>query len=151
MLLFIDFRKAFDLVDSKKLLRKLFHYGFDTKALNLIANYSTDRFQSVKFGSINSVLLLIKLSVPQGSILGPLFFLIFINDLAFLLEIKCKMFADDTAIYDSDKNLLTLINRFKKLIEPLIDWCKFNKLDLNWSKTFFMFITNKRDRIPNLY
>ena len=148
LLLFIDFRKAFDLVDSKKLLRKLFHYGFDTKALNLIANYFADRFQSVKFDMINSVLLLLKLGVPQGSILGPLFFLIFINDLAFLLEIKCKMFADDTTLLDSDKNTEVLISRFKKLLEPLIDWCKFNKLDLNWSKTFFMFITNKREKLP---
>ena len=58
LLLFIDFRKAFDLVDSRKLLRKLFHYGFDNSALNLIANYFTDRFQGVKFNRKLSSLML---------------------------------------------------------------------------------------------
>jgi len=149
LLLFIDFRKAFDLVDSRLLLRKLFHYGFDTSALNLIANYFTDRFQTVKFNNKKSNLMSINLGVPQGSVLGPLFFLLFINDLAFILELYCKMFADDTTLLDADSQLDILISRFKKRLEPLIDWCKFNKLDLNWSKTFFMFITNKRAKLPS--
>ena len=54
------------------------------------------------------------LGVPQGSILGPLIFLIFINDLAFVVELICKMFADDTTLYDADCDLDILINRFKK-------------------------------------
>jgi hypothetical protein len=92
----------------------------------------------------------INLGVPQGSVLGPLFFLIFINDLAFLLEeIMCKMFADDTTLYDAHEDLDKLISKFKKSLEKLIDWCKFNRLDLNWSKTFFMFVTNKRVNLPN--
>ena len=148
LLLFIDFRKAFDLVDSKKLLRKLFHYGFDNSALDLISNYFTERYQTVKYDKKKSPLMSIKLGVPQGSVLGPLFFLIFINDLAFIMELKCKMFADDTTFYDSDKDLTTLIGRFSKKLEPLLEWCEFNKLDLNWSKTFFMFITNKRIKLP---
>ena len=81
-------------------------------------------------------------------VLGPLFFLIFINDLAFISELVCKMFADDTTLVDADEQLETLIRRFKKKLEPLLEWCKFNKLDLNWSKTYFMFITNKRVKLP---
>ena len=69
---FNDFRKAFDLVDSRKLLRKLFHYGFDNSALNLISNYFTNRLQSVKYDKINSPLMSITLGVPQGSVLGHL-------------------------------------------------------------------------------
>ena len=53
------------------------------------------------------------------------------------------MFADDTSLYDSDENLEILITKFKKKLEPFVEWCKFNKLDINWSKTFFMFVTNK--------
>jgi hypothetical protein len=151
ILLFIDFRKAFDLVDSKLLLLKLFHYGFDNNALALIKNYFESRQQQVKYRGISSSFADIKLGVPQGSVLGPLFFLIFINDLPFLLELLCKLFADDTTLYLMGDNVTTLINKFKEYLKPMLDWCKFNKLDINWDKTFFMFVTNKRvgKQIPN--
>ena len=58
------------------------------------------------------------------------------------------MFADDTTLYDADKDLNTLIERFVKKLESLLEWCSNNKLDLNWSKTFFMFITNRRVKLP---
>ncbi len=74
LLFIIDFRKAFDLVDSKNFLRKLFHYGFDNSALDMIANYFTDKHQSVKYENKMSPLMAILLGVPQGSVLGPLFF-----------------------------------------------------------------------------
>ena len=114
MLLFIDSSKAFDLVDSRKLLSKLVHYGFDNKALSMISNYFTDRFQSVKYDKKLSPLMEISLGVPQGSVLGPLFFLIMINDLACSLDLMCKLFADDTTLGDVDKDLNTLIFRFIK-------------------------------------
>jgi hypothetical protein len=60
----------------------------------------------------------------------------------------CKMFADDTTLGDVDKDLNTLINRFVNKLKTLLDWCQFNKLDINWSKTFFMFVTNKRVKLP---
>ena len=149
LLFFIDFRKAFDLVDYRKLLHKLFHYGFDNSALNLIANYFTDRFQGVKFKRKLYSLMSIKLGIPQGSVLGPLFFLLMINDLAFIMKLACKMFADDTTLYDADQDLNILINRFLAKIKPLLDCCFFNKLDLNWSKTYFMFVTNRRVKLPS--
>ena len=110
----------------------------------MIADYFTNRFQAVKYKNGMSTPLNIKLSVPQGSVLGPLFFILFINDLAFLLEFGIIMFADDTILYDADADLGLLLSKFSKKLEPLLDWCKFNKLDLNWSKTYFMFIISQR-------
>ena len=126
LLLFIDFRKAFNLVDSQKLLLKLFHCGFDNNSLELLANYFSGRTQTVKFNNKNSSFETIELGVPQGSVLEPLFFLLFINDLAFIIELICKMFADDTTLYESDIDLDKLISSFKKKLEPFIEWCKFN-------------------------
>ena len=123
LLLFIDFRKAFDLVDANKLLLKLFHLGFDNNAIELIANYFKDRSQVVKLNNKLSSTLPIKLGVPQGSILGPLFFLLFINDLPFLIDLTCKLFADDTTLYCYGQNPSVLISNFKKKIEVLIEWC----------------------------
>ena len=60
----------------------------------------------------------------------------------------CKLFADDTTLGDADKDLNTLVNRFVEKLKVLLEWCKFNKLDINWSKTYFMFVTNKRVKLP---
>ena len=145
LLLFIDFRKAFDLVDSNLLIKKLFHYGFDNNALQLIKNYFSDRKQVVKYNKTFSLGEEIRLGVPQGSILGPLFFLIFINDLPFLLNLLCKLFADDTTLYKEGAEISLLVTKFIRDLQPMIEWCLCNRLDINWSKTFFMIITNKRD------
>jgi hypothetical protein len=143
LLLFIDFRKAFDLVDSDLLIKKLFHYGFDNNSLELIKNYFADRKKVVKYNKTLSSKEDITLGVPQGSILSPLFFLIMINDNPYILELSCKLFADDTTLYDEGENLNLLIRKFFHDIQPMIEWCNFNKLDINLSKTFFMFITNQ--------
>ena len=149
LLLFIDYRKAFDTVDSNLLLRKLFHYGFDKSATSLIGSYFKERSQVTKVNGKLSSKANIPLGVPQGSCLGPLFFLIFINDLAFLLEgVTSKLFADDTTIYLSGPDLDNLLTDFKRRIEPLDLWCRHNRLDVNWSKTYAMFITNKRINKP---
>ena len=90
----------------------------------------------------------IKLGVPLASVLGRLFFSYF-NDLVYKMKAECKMLADDATLYDAHDDINSLISKFKKYLETLIAWCRFNKLDLNWSKTFFMFITNKRVKLPN--
>jgi hypothetical protein len=149
LLLFIDFRKAFDLVDSKLLMLKLFHYGFDNSSLNLISDYFKNRKQISKFNGTKSAANNLNLGVPQGSVLGPLFFLIFINDLAYLLkEVNCKLFADDTTLYSSDSHLDVLLDKFQKSIKPLSVWCLNNRMDINWSKTYCMFVSNKRVTFP---
>ena len=118
LLLVIDFCEAFDLVDSRKLLRKLFHYDFDNSALSIISNYFTDKFQSVKYDKKLSPLMEITLGVPR-----VVFFLIMINDLAYSLDLMCKLFADDTTLGDVDKDLNTFIFMFIKKLQLLLDWC----------------------------
>ena len=150
MLLFIDYRKAFDTVDSNLLLLKLFHYGFTNSALALVADYFKGRSQCTKVQGKVSEPADILLGVPQGSVLGPLFLLLFINDLAYLLQgLSSKLFADDTTIYSSGPDLDSVVKDFQARIKPLSTWCSLNRLDINWSKTFVMFVTNKRVSLPS--
>jgi hypothetical protein len=145
MLLFINFRKAFDLVDSRILIVKMFHYGFGNMALDLIRDYFSERQQQTNVGKSSSSFLPIKLGVPQGSVLGPLFFLLFINPLAYYMQdlFKSILFADDTTLYQSGENLNKLIVKFKSDIASLRVWCEKNRIDINWSKTLVMFVTNE--------
>ena len=146
ILLFIDFRKAFDLVNSTLLLHKLHLYGFSEQALNLFANYFHSRQQKVKINNVYSNECEIKLGVPQGSLLGPLLFLLFINDLPFYLnKFKSILFADDTTLIIEDNNQLELIKKFELGIKDLLVWTEHNQIDINWDKTEVMFITNKRN------
>lgn len=122
LLLFIDFRKAFDLVDRELLLLKLGNYGFSNNALKLIKDYLSNRKQFVKIDGLLSIGLIIVLAVPQGSVLGPLLFLIFINDLPYYLnKFLTKMFADDTTIYMSYDDVDKLIIMFKIEINKLLE------------------------------
>jgi hypothetical protein len=86
--------------------------------------------------------------MPQGSVFGPLLFLIYVNDLPFILELASKLFADDTTLYDASDNIEVLIASFIEKLDLLLELCKFNKLDINFKKTYFMFITRKRVVIP---
>jgi hypothetical protein len=83
-----------------------------------------------------STLMNILLGVPQRIVLGPLFFLLMINDLAFIIELMCKLFSDDTTLGDFDNDLDRLIKRFLKKLKAPLEWCYYNKLDINWSNHF---------------
>ena len=146
--LFIDFRKAFDLVDSNILLRKLKWYGFDNDALCLISNYFTNRTQVVKYNNSISECCDLRLGLPQGSVLGPLFFLIFFNDLPYFNSgCKTTLFADDTTLSIKKNTYIELISTFNDCCSSLITWCNLNKTDINWSKTCIMFISKRME--PN--
>ena len=107
---FIDLSKAFDTVDHQILLGKLKHYGITGNNLKWFHSYLSNRKQFIKFNQTEeSTLLNIKCDVPQGSILGPLLFLLYVNDLCEVSDIlEPIMFADDTNLFYSHKNLKKL-------------------------------------------
>ena len=147
----IDFRKAFDTVDHEILLHKLHHYGIRGIAHDWLKSYLCDRQQQVTYNGASSSYKNINCGVPQGSILGPLLFIIYINDLSTVSNILTSvLFADDTTLIDSDKNLSTLVERFNKELENVVNWLNANRLSLNIDKTNFMIFRpkNRNDESP---
>ena len=132
MILFIEFRKAFDLVNSEFLIRKLFHYGLSNDSFILLQDYSFNRRQIFSFKGVKSEEVSINIGVPQGSIRGPLLFLIFINDLPFAMKnLESKLFADDSTFYSSGSELDKLILKFSFEIDNLFEWCEIKQMDIN--------------------
>ena len=147
--LFMDLSEAFDTLGHNILLAKLKYYGITGTALRLFKNYLTNRKQYVDFDGISSSLADITTGVPQGSILGPLLFIIYINDLSNVSKIFHPIiYADDTTLLstlqvfqtkDSAVNVSANINQ--ELLE-ITKWMKLNKLSLNAKKTKFMIFSN---------
>ena len=106
--IFLDLAKAFDSVSHQILLRKLHHYGAGGRALELFKSYLSCRSQFVKLNGIKSSLARVQFGVPQGSILGPLLFLIFINHLPNASKLYVKLFADDTFLCAQNKDFTDL-------------------------------------------
>lgn len=143
---FVDFSKAFDTISHDILSHKLEAVGIRGPALSLIGSYLTNRTQIVNFeGSLSHVKPVI-MGVPQGSLLGPILFLVYINDLPnCLTSTSSILYADDTTIFTSSDCMSTIITRLNCDLSNLSAWCNKNKLRINASKTQFMlFHTNKR-------
>ena len=146
--IFVDLQKAFDTVDHNILLGKLKHYGIIGVAYSWFESYLKDRKQYVSINGYKSKHLAVSLGVPQGSVSGPLLFLIYINELSTAIKL-CKVhhFADDT-------NLLQINDSMKKLnkavnfdLKNLTNWLNTNKISLNVSKTELILFKQKMKKL----
>lgn len=141
----IDLRKAFDLVDRPTLLQKLQLYGLNEEAVNWFRSYLSDRQFQVVIDNQFSTKANITSGVPQGSILGPLLFILHMNDLPFhLTETEIDLYADDATQYASDNSLQNVEVKLNRQIQPIIHWSLMNKMVLNEEKTKVMVVASSQ-------
>ena len=137
--LFLDLSKAFDTIKHDILLDKMAHYGIRGLALEWFRNYLSNRKQFVDYNSHNSELKLINTGMPQGSILGPLGFIIYVNDIPNSVpNLSLILYADDTSAFTSHKDISTLNNIMNDGLFKLNKWFQSNKLSLNTKKSNVM-------------
>ena len=156
--LFLDLSKAFDLIDYKILLDKLKCYGFSDMALKLCHDYLSNRKQFVEFGNEQSDMISTTRGIAQGSILGPLYFLIYINDFYTVTsKFSYIIYADDTSLYSTleafdsnntgDINLIS--HNINSELSKVLKWLETNKLQLNVSKTKLMCFRVRQKTLAN--
>lgn len=148
---FCDLSKAFDCVDHKTLLYKLEHYGIRDNDLKLMRTYLEDRVQTVDIDGVKSKGANIKMGVPQGSILGPFLFLIYINDLPFMVEkiADIVLFADDTSLVFKIGRQSNQLDDVNCAMSAILNWFTCNNLLLNSSKTKCIKFTLPNVRLIN--
>ena len=147
---FIDFKKAFDTVDHSILLDKLHFYGFCGIAHSWIKSCLENRSQCVEIENVCSTYKPINCGVPQSSILGPLLFLIYVNDISHSSSLlSFILFADDTNIFLSGKDIQSMFSTINIELNNVYEWCNANKLTIHPDKTKYMVFHPSR-RKPEL-
>ena len=142
--IFIDLKKAFDTIDHEILMKKLYHYGLRGISQKWIQSYLSQRKQFVEYDEVKSSCKDIVCGIPQGSILGPKLFILYINDICNVSTLlKYVLFADDTNLLYEHENYETLCMNVNNELSKLNEWFSINKLSLNVKKTNFMVFGNK--------
>lgn len=149
--IYLDLSKAFDTVDHKILRHKLEHYGIRGPPLKWVENYLKDRKQYTQVNGVKSKLKYIEYGVPQGSVLGPLLFLIYINDIdSSTKENKLRLFADDSNVFVVEKRAEVLKEKMKEVMANMCKWFTANKLTINMNKTAYSIFTRPNTKVPAL-
>lgn len=150
--IFIDFSKAFDKVPHQKLIDKLKIIGIETNIVHWIAAYLSNRSQHVKVNDAESEELDVYSGVPQGSVLGPILFLIFVNDIHCHVEpdVTVRLFADDCVIYTTVRAIDDQL-RLNTSLTNISRWCQEWGMEINVGKTSYMHITRKRAPLKFAY
>ena len=139
--IFLDLSKAFDTIDHNILLYKLEYYGFRGKVLKWFTDYLYNRKQYVLYNSYKSEYKNILCGVPQGSILGPLLFILYVNDITNTSNVlEFVLFADDTTITYSHSDIISKFDMINSELQEVTNWFKANKLSVNASKTNYMLL-----------
>ena len=142
--IFLDLSKAFDTVDHALLINKLKNcYGIRGTPLCLLNNYLSNRLQYTCINSTISSLESITCGVPQGSVLGPLLFSLYVNDMPLASSFKTTLFADDTLLMMTEYDLNKLQQQVNQNLALIENWLRYNKLSLNYNKTTYLLFTNK--------
>ena len=131
----MDLSKAYDCLPHDLIIAKLAAYGFSKKSLRLIYSYLSKRKQRVKIFSSLSEFMEVVFGVPQGSILGPLLFNIFLNDIFFfILETELCNFADDNTLYACENNIKNILEKLTRDTNRILDWFSHNSMIANPAK-----------------
>jgi len=141
---FIDFSKAFDTIDHTILIHKLRKfYNFSENTISWFSSYLTNRTQCVQVGNSQSTFLPITCGVPQGSILGPTLFILYINDLTNFTPIfNTILYADDTNLFFESRDINLNMDQIQTGLDNVVGWCDANKLTLNLDKTHYIILKN---------
>jgi hypothetical protein len=150
--IFLDLKKAFDLVDHNIMIEKLKRYVNNDSTVNFVASFLSDRSQCVFVNGATSTYGRLTVGVPQGSILGPLLFCLYINDLPLYIDknVVCEMFADDSSLHTTSPDIKTVQDNLQTALSAVDKWCSTNKMVVHPKKTKSMVITSrqKHQRLP---
>ena len=141
----MDFSRAFETIDHNILISKLELYGLGRVPLNFFRNYITGRTQSTTVNGYTSLDNIVTYGTAQGSVLGPLIFIIYVNDIlrAISQENSIYMYADDMLIVSRDVNVNCMADDLQQKTSKVLKWCNHNKLTINREKTKFMLISSR--------
>ena len=142
----MDLSKAFDCMNHELLLGKLYAYGFNRNAINMIKSYLDNRWQRVKVNGKFSLWSELLTGVPQGSVLGPLLFNIYLNDFFWFIEnTEACNFADDNALHSCDQKLGNVLRNLEHDSLLAIEWFELNYMKLNADKCHLLIAGQKHE------